>query len=178
MPRLPLLGCSQCLARVVYRLASHICCTHRRTLPFVCIPDVCCDTVNMHRKPDPKPANAFLDDQFKSDEMDQPLPDAAKSHSSDREEPHAMFDPPLSRQRYARVAEILRSEKVKRVCSSVVNRDVTAVTPQMTSPPIQFPCKDADPNPKCQVGWHLKTTFLHIFSPLAVIPSFHIQLCM
>ena len=75
----------------------------------------------MHRTPDPKPANAFIDEQFKSDEMDDPLPDADKPHSCDREEPRAMFDPPLSRQRYACVAEILRSEKVKRVCRRVLD---------------------------------------------------------
>lgn len=41
--------------------------------------------------------------------------DAVGTDCADTEEPRAMFDPPLSRQRYARVADILRSEGVKRV---------------------------------------------------------------
>jgi len=47
--------------------------------------------------------------------MGDPCPDAAGKDCPDTEEPRTMFDPPLSKQRYMRVAEILRSENVKRV---------------------------------------------------------------
>ncbi|KAI0236512.1 Small RNA 2'-O-methyltransferase [Lamellibrachia satsuma] len=50
--------------------------------------------------------------------MDESCPDAVGKEtkdSCDNEEPHAMFDPPLSRQRYAHVADILRAERMTRV---------------------------------------------------------------